>query len=405
MEELEKREVEGGNLNGLAKYEGVNSEDSDTAAVLTVTKKKSPFKSQDYLRSVGGNRITLGKNDSITNNMENRSASFCSSPEGSLHQIALDMINFSSPKGSMSYKKLQHVLRLHASFYIDLKPSILFASNQGALAKMLQGYGLQRLETAPQRNRTNVILVETPIYWSNASSCPLTEVECQNHTRIIVQTEQYFKPFLGNCHKSTNCIVLEFSDHNYWEAQKRGWGDSFVLLPVMTQTPSRFETLETKEVKHLRNRMYDIVFFATVTARRQVLGELSEKYLKSHPNQTNMVTRTSVTNTNGIANAYKEAKVCLVMHAHSDKSGLEYHRLSEFAPFGCVPVMEETHDQIGMKQFRECGSVIFANATNLFKAAANVTTAIDQGWNLDKEHIDWWRAGIQWETILPSVFF
>ena len=90
-----------------------------------------------------------------------------------------------------------------------------------------------------------------------------------------------------------------------------------------------------------------------------------------------MVKRASIINTNGIANTYQEVKVCLVMHIHSDKSVLEYYGLLGLSPFGCVLVMEETRDQIGIKQFKECGLV--ANATNLFKAAANITTAIDWG--------------------------
>ena len=38
--------------------------------------------------------------------------------------------------------------------------------------------------------------------------------------------------------------------------------------------------------------------------------------------------------------AYREAKVCVVLHSYATESGGEYHRLSEFAKFGCIPVME-----------------------------------------------------------------
>ena len=328
---------------------------------------------------------------------ENRSASFCSSPEGSLHQIALDMLHHSSPPGSASHTKLNGVLRAHSHFYIDFKGAI-FRENQRNVASMLEGYGLTRLEQRPPREWTNVTLVETAIM---AGVCPLAEAECRNRSRILVQTEQYFKESVGQCHESPGCIVLEFSDRNYRIAQGKGWGDSFALLPVMTQSPSRFAHLVPSEPKPLRERSYDIVFFVGRFTRRRIKYANATGYLETHPNRTNKITKDK--NVGRQAAAYKEAKVCMVVHSYTDDSGGEYHRLSEFATFGCIPVMETSGDTIGIERYRECGRIVFALGPDLMEAAANVTDRIDRGWYQDRSHVDWWKAGIRWETLLSSM--
>lgn len=328
---------------------------------------------------------------------ENRSASFCSSPEGSLHQIALDMFHHSSPPGSASHTKLKERLQAHSQFYIDLQGGI-FAENQRNMASMLEGYGLTRLEKRPPKEWINVTLVETPMM---KGVCPLKEVECQNRSRILIQTEQYFKPVVGQCHESPNCIVLEFSDRNYRIAQAKGWGDSFALLPVMTQFPSRIAWLLSDDIKPLRERLYDVVFFAGVFTKRRIAYANATGYLENHPNRTLKITKDKSVRRQ--AAAYGEAKVCLVVHSYTDDSGGEYHRLSEFAPFGCIPVMERFGDTIGIERYSECGRIAFASGPDLMEAAAIVTAKIDQGWYQDHLHVDWWKAGIQWEILLSSA--
>ena len=231
-------------------------------------------------------------------NEETQSAPFCSSPEGSLHQLALDMLKYSSPPGSASHTKLKEILQAHSYFYIEL-PHNIFTENQKNMAHMLEGFGLSRLERRPPKEWANYTLVETPL---DKGLCPIEEVDCKNRSRILIQTEQYFKD---------------------------------------------------------------------KSIRRQ-------------------------------ADAYKEAKVCMVVHSYTDDSGGEYHRLSEFAPFGCIPVMETFGDTIGIDRYKECGRMVFASGPDLMEAAANVTAKIDQGWYEDYSHVDWWKAGIQWETLLLS---
>ena len=62
----------------------------------------------------GGNITRYGDN-----NTNYEPSSFCFT-KGSLHQLALDMFNHSSPPGSMSYKKLKRVLDASSDFYIDM---------------------------------------------------------------------------------------------------------------------------------------------------------------------------------------------------------------------------------------------------------------------------------------------
>jgi len=363
------------------------------------------------LQLVASNKKKQVVYDFSQTSVQNDSSSFCSSKKGSLHEIALEMVYHSSPPGSPSYDKLQQVLNQNSQFYIDLGPPI-FLSNQGIISTMLEGYGLHGVMDSPSRHQTNVTLIET--VWTK-STCPITDATCRNHARIVLQTEQGFNEAdFGNCHISANCIIFEFSDHNYRlaQAEDKEWEDSFVLMPIMMQQPSRLVSFEEPEVTNmiaLKERSYDLVFFGSITRRRKAIIVGSETYLRKQEelsnNRTILVTGVGPGQTSLMANAYKNAKVCLVMHSYSNVSGGEYHRLSEFARFGCIPVMEEFADTIGIEQYKQCGRVVFSKLDKLFEVAANVIDLIDQGSQyVDFSHINWWKTGVQWEDILPAVF-
>jgi hypothetical protein len=102
--------------------------------------------------------------------------------------------------------------------------------------------------------------------------------------------------------------------------------------------------------------------------------------------------------------AYKNAKVCLIPHAYDWKSGGEYHRLSELGPFGCVPVLENFSDNIGIESYQRCGGAVFANYDDLLTTAEDVISKVDQGLYSSRSIKNWWKAGIAWDTILPSLF-
>jgi len=318
----------------------------------------------------------------------------------SLHQVALEMVHFSSPPGSASYRKLNHVLSLNEKFHISLGPTI-FSTTERSVARMLQGYGLRQAELSPAPSDHNVTLVETK--WSK-SRCPITDRDCRHQGRIIIQSEQYFGDHIQLCHESHNCVIFEFSDYNYEKAMKNNYAESFVLLPVMTQSPSRLSPFVPPVRKELKGRLHDFVFFGAMTARRREhLPRLLASHLKTCANCSVVISRDQ--HLPSIANAYKEAKVCLILHSYAKDSGGEYHRLSEVTPFGCVPVVESFSDRLGVSAYAAHGGVVFADIEELANATKVVLHMIDSG-HFDhriNESVRWWNAGIQWELVLSSV--
>ena len=111
--------------------------------------------------------------------------------------------------------------------------------------------------------------------------------------------------------------------------------DSIVLLPVMTQSPSRLAYLEPPSPKELQERSTDMALFGTMTSRRKkYLQRKSTLYLEAHPGHVHAINTTL--NVDLVSAVYMEAKVCLLGHAYDSEAAGEYHRVSEFAPFGCV---------------------------------------------------------------------
>ena len=141
-----------------------------------------------------------------------------------------------------------------------------------------------------------------------------------------------------------------------------------------------------------------------MTTRRKPLFKASNDYMEAHPGRKVEIEMTN--NASFIADHYKEAKVCLLAHSYDHKSGGELHRLSEFAQFGCIPVMEHFSDRIGIDIYEQCGGAVFEKFTNLIQTGADIVAKIDQGFYKGRENsiIDWWKTGIHWERILPTVF-
>lgn len=265
---------------------------------------------------------------------------------------------------------------------------------------------MKRTQLRPSNYQENITLIETIF---GKSSCPLIDEHCQNRSRIILQTEQYLKDYLSLCHHSPNCIIFEFSDYNYRIAStEKNLTDSLVLLPIMHQSPSRLTSIvaasDNESQISLADRPFDIVFFGLITKRRRFLLAESEKYMAAHPNSSVLVMKTRPREISYMINAYKKAKVCIIAHSYSNVSGGEYHRLTEFAEFGCIPVMEDFSDKIGINQYRQCAHSFFAKQDNLFKTAEDVITLINAGKiGSDFSHVQWWKEGIAWEKILSNL--
>ena len=330
-------------------------------------------------------------------------ASYCYS-DGSLDKLARDMLNFSSPAGSPSYTKFKRVLNARKEFYLHMRGNI-FEYNAVLTARMLTGFGLSQLAVQPA-NPGDALLVEVEF---TPSACPLGDGNCSEQPRIFIQTEQYtrarsFKGHVTQCALAPNCIVLDFSEMNLqWARNEHGsinMIDSFALMPIMHQIPSRLFDFEPKVPKPLKDRSVDMVFHGFMSNRRNVLREGAAKY----PNRTAVVGTSN--NVGKITDTYREAKVCMIVHTYSSISGGEYHRLSEIAPFGCIPVMEHFSDKFGIDVYERCSGARFAIWTSVVDTAEAVLKEIDMGLYSETMPmiVDWWRAGINWEDLLVSHF-
>jgi hypothetical protein len=91
------------------------------------------------------------------------------------------------------------------------------------------------------------------------------------------------------------------------------------------------------------------------------------------------------------------------VHSYIAESGGEYHRLSELAPTGCIPVLEDYMDVIGRDEYQDCGGVIVANYTELLptisKVLANEAKTRD-----NTKYAKWWKSGIRWNEVLTTIF-
>jgi len=313
--------------------------------------------------------------------------------EGSLNEVVFKMANHSSPPGSASYNKTKRILEVANSFYIDLGVPI-FDNVATNIASMLKGMGL-RQEPAPT-DRVDVIRIERT---------QLGAARCNASPRIIIQTEQLFAlgkwylTLFRDCHYSDNCIIWDFSDYNHEYAKLNGFAESVVLLPIMIQSRLTQGQEEEFPMKSLVNRTLDVVFFAYMLERRKLLKQEILNHQK-----WNMIFEDN-NQTQVMVESYQNAKVCLVAHSYHSQSGGEYHRLSEMATLGCVPVMEEFADTIAIDDYARCGGVVFARYENLIDTVAAVLSEIDTCQrDTITEYVEWWKRGIQWENVLVRMF-
>jgi hypothetical protein len=100
---------------------------------------------------------------------------------------------------------------------------------------------------------------------------------------------------------------------------------------------------------------------------------------------------------------YLNSKVCLIVHKHLAESAGECHRLSEAAPMGCTPVMEDFVDVIGRKEHQDCGGVIAANCTEILLTLSKVLSN-EATTRKNNKHIAWWKSGIRWKEVLTTMF-
>ena len=320
--------------------------------------------------------------------------------DGSLHQIAMELANFSSPPGSPSYNKMHHILYNTTGFRI-INTDKLFVDVTNNLSKMLESFFREHQvidsnnTSHPAGGGDGILTVRIVIF--------ATAADCQLSPTIIVQSEQLwavgmkYLSALQACHASPLCAIWDFSDYNYRWAQEKQIADSVMLLPVMTQT--RLGPVDSSMIRPLANRSLDIVSFLSRTPRRlPILNQFAQRDWSMRLEQTLRVPYMKA--------SYLDAKVCLVMHAYLPQSAGEYHRLSEIAQFGCIPVMETWADTVHVETYQRCGGVIFADYENLVNETEHVLWKLNQSKLEDdlERRTQWWKAGIQWPGVLKTIF-
>jgi hypothetical protein len=267
---------------------------------------------------------------------------------------------------------------------------------------MLEGFGLQRItgKILDSAKHNDTIIVENSYFsgikWKKSCVGP----SCEELPRIIIQTEQkrsFLPEYLAKCHSSLNCVIWEFSTYNYqWQSELRVQ-DSVFLVPHLIQ--NRLDKLTPALPKPISKRKYDVVLFGKVSDERVKLKKALEE---QYPNMTLLIE----TNTNiaQIRAAYMDAKICVIVHAHSRISAGEYHRISDFAKFGCVPIVETIADtDVGLSFLTECAGMVSADLDELVPSIVRV---LEEEIHFDdmQARIDWWNNGIEWATLLKRIF-
>ena len=343
---------------------------------------------------------------------------------GSLHQLGRQMANFSSPPASHSYQKNLHILQAAACYHVyDPHENSIFSNVVQNIQTMLQGFGLHAWASSQCSPRTqHFLLVEISFYAMNADRTSYlcqTSFNCSALPRIILQSEQLeqvgnsYLGYLKLCHESPICVIWDFSDHHYRWAERHKIADSVMLLPIMHQSLlSGDEYDDGKRIVALADRPLDLVFFGSMTSRRQSI-------LNATNDSNDWKTRgKSLFNYTfdkpHIKASYSNAKVCLILHSYADQSAGEYHRLNELATIsGCIPVVEEFADRIGIKTYEECGGVVFAPRDTILSKAQqivrqvqvnNQTSVFSVSKTQQLRYLAWWQQNIQWGRLLVDIF-
>ena len=116
-----------------------------------------------------------------------------------------------------------------------------------------------------------------------------------------------------------------------------------------------------------------------------------------------------------MADHYQRSKICLIVHSfvggngdphdspttRSTKSPGEYHRLSEMAPSGCLPVVETFGDDVGLEEYyHQCGGVIFSDLAYIPSVIQTLLTNSYDDADKMQGRVAWWEHTIDWGHLL-----
>ncbi len=322
----------------------------------------------------------------------------------SLMSVALKMTKFSIPKKAAALRKAKHVFNSVAAFYLDM-PGGIFTSVTRNIQTILEGYGMKRITDKKLFDQLavnhEVLLVENAFLAGIRNVTMCVGESCDTMFRLVIQSEQHreFLPeYLIKCHQNPNCLIWEYSESNYaWESKDYNLTDSVMIVPTMIQ--NRFDHMAptSESILPPDRRDIDVVFFGLMNSRRIKLNEQIMKL--PSVKQTKLEQNT---NTSHIVDAYGRAKICLIAHRFGVFEAAEFHRLTDFIRFGCVPVVEKWVEKTGADEFQKCGGLVMAEYENLPKAIERVLTQ-DQDTLHEMQHrLAWWEKGIDWSSFLNA---
>ena len=387
---------------------------------------------------------TKNDNSNYRNDDANLS-DFCRG-EGSLHSIAQSMLlEKTAPKAR---EKLRHVLSLSNNFIPMVQSPFnnikIFHDIENNLSSMLEGYGLSPLSDKDKISGfSDAIAVEASInefesQKYNVSTACLASVNAYEVTmasyqickdkksagRVLVNTEQIsaykdskvFVQILLDCLTNSNCVILEYSEVNIFHMKSLFGEDliesSVVMLPTMIQSRLRKSAKSVSGLLPTKERKINSILIGTATPRRKLWIDKTNKIIKAaYPGldislETMGIFLRQVDSTNEEAQAilYSQSKTCFIIHSYSGNTSEEFHRISEMAPFGCIPIVESTNDFFAKRSYEECGGVVFVAESSILQAiedAAREMLMLDKGIS-QRARIQWWENGIRWPELLKG---
>jgi hypothetical protein len=226
-----------------------------------------------------------------------------------------------------------------------------------------------------------------------------------DHYRIFIQSEQlqgrFFREKTGiftslrNCHKSSKCLILEYSDFNYKLLKKKNIHKSALLAPVMYVNISRSgyispqsrtinDTINSARyifrerpiilqgMKPLHKRKYHFSSFVSMFERRKNFTKQFNSFSKKYNLQTMIYVGTSRQK-----KVYDDSKVCMIPSSEDPPFPGEYHRTFELLQHGCMILYETSNDTLGREMLEQCGGIQYNTLYNILKHGRNI--ALDIG--------------------------
>jgi len=346
--------------------------------------------------------------------------------KSNLNDMALSMARYSTPVGSNSFLKHKRVLTQATKFHMSVTGQHLikgiFSDTIVNIIQMLKGYGLEQnfnetIDSDIAHNDT--ILIDFAVF---AKQIPTKcrGSKCHSIPRISLQTEQIIglnaqaHANVVECHTSPNCLIWDFSDINFewaksivYNGKTYNASESFMIVPHMFH--NRLKDIYPKDENELvpyQERSTDAVFYGLLTRRRQqFMSKYVNKDTGTSLSRCKLDFRKNMRPVGSVAKGYSNAKICLVVHSRIADSAGEYHRISDFKRFGCVPIMETFGDKMLVETLSSCAGMKFADYDDIPNAVIrelkriNETSAdILRGEQLSIDR--WWNVGIEWNNLL-----